>query len=394
MSLQNRDKLSLRTRLSIWWYAFFDRRAFRTRDAIFAASALRLREHYSLPQLGEDETQDHRVRVAIKRFFAWTQESEALHPEDKYSGWLNSDSASQENRRLHYRIQYWLRSFTEDGPKIATHYRALYDEKIQEIDEVTILTEYRRLRKGLNRVRNRYLRSIAIRLPLSIKDFAYSAPILSFLLVVGGYFYTSRIHGHFGIAVNHFFTIGDYLSSSVNAVEAASISAVVAVGTIIVKAVTHINLAKYYREKRAVREKWIRGVLLLSAVYGLIFADESGRATIWFALALCLVGTALLEHLLDRIFRPSLALALLSVSTVVFAAMLYVRSNNHIINIEHGIMDSHFRVVSRDSEYVDDEYSIIGASERYMFLWQREQDQVLVLPRDEIQWMSVSVRIE
>lgn len=394
MSAKNRKAPSLRTRLTIWWYAFFDRRAFRTRDFIFAASAIRLREHHALPQLGEDEAQDHRVQVAVERFFSWAPDADRRTPVDEYGAWLESDSISRANRQLHYRIQYWLHSFTNDRPKIAASHKHLYGGDIEEIEEAEILTEYYRLRKELKVTRDRYLQSIAVRLPLSIKDLAYTAPFLSFLLVLGGYFYTSRVHNHFGIGVHHFFTISDYLSSSVNAVEAASVSAVAAAAGAVWRGVNDANLAKVYRKQRDARNQWIRGLLLLASIFVLILSDEADRTTVWFAIALCLIGVFFVELLFDHVLRPSLALTLLSMSTVVFAATLYVRSNSHILNIENGVMDGHFRVTSQDSQYTSDAYSIIGTSEKYVFLWQREQDRVHILPRDDIRWVSFSDRNE
>lgn len=363
------------------------RRAINTRVTIFGISYLRLRENYSLPLLGEDEEKDARAKAAVERFFAWDADSTPVEREDEWVQWLESDEDSRSNRRLHLRIQHWLRTATDDGPKIRDRYRQLFDEDIEEIDDGSILDAHDKLRKDLKVVRKRYLESIAWRIPISAKDFACAIPILSVAMALGGYLYTSRVHGHFGVDVSHFFTVGDYLSSAVHAVRAAAWSAFLFVISASWRAVSDLNLTKYERTKYMKQEKWPRRLLYLFCVVGMFTLDQ---ATALFAVSLWIVSLPIVDYLLDQIYRRSIALILGISSMVVFSSILYVESNVAIQRVETGNNGQDFSIVLRGADLTGETHSIIGSSDKYLFLWVRHENRVQIIPHTEIRRMSFS----
>ena len=387
MSAIRRSAEHVVTRLSLRVNSWIIRRAINTRTTIFGISYLRLRAKYSLPQLGEDEEKDARAKAAVERFFAWDAGSTPVEHEEEWVQWLESDEDSCSNRRLHLRIQHWLRSGTDDGPKISDRYRELFDEDVDEIDGSSILIAHDKLRKDLAVVRTRYLKSVAWRIPISVKDFTYAIPILSITMGLGGYLYTSRVHGHFGVDVSHFFTVGDYLSSAVHAVRAAAWSAFLFVVSASWRAVNDLNLTKYERTKYMKQEKWPRRLLYLFCVFGLFTLDQ---ATAWFAASLWVVSLPIVDYLLDQTYRRSLALTLGTSSIFVFSAMLYVESNAAIRRIETGHSGQDFSVVSQGPDLTSETHSIIGSSDRYLFLWARYENRVQVLPHTEIRRVSFS----
>ena len=250
-----------------------------------------------------------------------------------------------------------------------------------------VLALHGKLRKELKVVRKRYLESVAWRIPISVKDLAYAVPILSVAIALGGYFYTSRVHGHFGVNVSHFFTVGDYLSSGVHAVQAAAWSAFLFVMGSTWRAVRDLNLTKYEQNKYIKQEKWPRRLIWISCVGWLFMVDQ----TVWaFAFALWMVSLPIVDYLFDLIFRRSLALIFGTSSMVVFSAMLYVESNAAIRLVETGKDEREFSIRSQSSNFTSEDYSIIGSSDRYLFLWDRSEDRVQVVPHVEIKEMSLS----
>ena len=368
-------------------YSWIIRRAINTRDTIFGISFLRLRENYSLPLPGEDEPQDARAKAAVTRFFAWDTEFTPVEHEDDWVQWLESDADSCANRRLHLQIQHWLRSSTADGPRIVARYRQLFDEDIGEIDEGSIVKEHYRLGKELKAIRKRYLKAIAWRIPISVKKLAFAVPAMSVAMALGGYFYTSRVHDHFGVNVSRFFTVGDYLSSAIHAVEAAALAAVIVGISAAWGAVSALNLTEYARSKAVAQDKWLLRVILISCVVGLFRQDQT---TWWFALAFCVVSLPIVDYSLNRIFRRSLALVLCTWALVVFSTILYVESNAAIKLIEDGQDNQDFRILSQSSEFTSQTYSIIGSSDRYLFLWDRSGNRVHAIPHTKINRMSFS----
>ena len=382
----------LRFRLFLRLVTLVFRCAAKTQYVIFGISYLRLRDHYRIPL--EDETPNPLLKKAVEAFFSWETDSSPSEDMAEYYRWLCSDPDSTANRKAHYQIQHWLRSNTTEGHTIAKRYRQLYDEDIVDLDEGAILEKYFAFTKQRNRTRKRYRENVALRIQLSITDLAYAVPVISAMIALGGYFYTSRVYAHFGIVASHFFTAGDYLSASVHAVGAAAVSAVVFVVSMAWRDVSDANMTRYERTKYATQDVWIRRIIIGSCVYILLTADDVMRATVWFGMALFVIGVNIITYLLDRVFQSSMAIVSIVAAAVVFASMLYVQSNQTIMKIEREDDTRDFRVLVEDSEFTSDEYSIVGSSGKYLFLWRRDESRVEVIPHATIRWMSLSAESE
>ena len=50
----------------------------------------------------------------------------------------------------------------------------------------------------------------------SLKDFVQYLPLVSAFIIIGGYVHTSVLYGHFGIQTSQFFSLNDYLDSSID----------------------------------------------------------------------------------------------------------------------------------------------------------------------------------
>lgn len=386
MPQQKSGKEDLATRLTRRVTSFAKRRAIKTRNLIPTISLLRLKDHYDLPH--GDATNDPRVRDAVDRYFSWTTGS--LPAEDRqFLRWLASDPYSQVGRKAYYEVQYWLRSDTDDGPAIAAKYRQLYDEDINKLEEGAILAYHGHYRKRFRQARKEYLRRVEVRPSLSLKDLAYAVPIVSVLIPLGGYFYTSRVFQHFGIQIRHFFTVTDYLAASVHSVGSAAVSAAIAVVAALWQAVRESTRTDYERQESDKTDRWLWRFSLVLSIYFLWSADQEMRATAIVVLPLTFAGVAIVSTVLTRILRPSVALLLTALSAVVFSALLYVESNRQVLNIERGVEEQSFRVETHDMAFTSDTHSIVGSSEKYMFLWQREDKHVEIVPHTEIKKVSV-----
>lgn len=337
--------------------------------------------------------------AALDAFFSWTTDDAVLDGGTKYSRWLCSDPDSLENRKARYQIEYWIHSYsTEKQAAIATRYRQLYDEDIVELDRATIAAKYSALKVQLRQVRKRYREKVAFRIRFSLKGLAYATPVISVIITLGGYFYTYRVYSHFGIVASHFFTAGDYLSAGIHAVCDAAIYAVLFSVVMIWRIVDHANLPRYERRRIAVHEKWQRrltaSMCVLVVVIGLIVANAGVEASEWFVLPLYFLGLRSIDVLMDRIFRPSLSLVSMVFATATFAISLYLESNQMIREIERNDPDQDFHLLLENTEITSDEHSIIGSGGGYLFLWQREESQVRIVPHTRIRQMSLSERNE
>lgn len=362
-------------------------RAIKTRNIIPTISYLLLKNHYNLPR--EDATTDALVHDAVDRFFSWTTVS-ATPDDRRFLRWLDSDPDSRFNRKPYYEIQYWLRSDPAERSAIATRYRQLYDEDIEKLTDGDISDYHDHFRKKFRQIRKQYLRRVVAPIPLSLKDWAHTVPVFSLLVLLGGYFFTYRVFHHFGVRISDFFTVTDYLATSVHAVGYAALAAVITSTLAAWDLVREFTQTDSGRRALDKEDRWLWGLVLLVSLYSLWSADQEIRATVFFVPPLTLAGTATVFLVVHRRFRPSLGLLLTVLSTIMFASLLYVDSNRQILNIERGSEDQSFHVETRDGEFSSSTHSIIGSSDKYMFLWQRDGKHVDIVPHTAIKSVLLS----
>lgn len=270
----------------------------------------------------------------------------------------------------------------------------MYDEDIEQLTRGDISAYHGHFQKKFRQARRQYLRRVVARIPLSLKDLAYTVPVFSLLVLLGGYFYTFRVFHHFGVQISDFFTVTDYLATSVHAVGYAAIAAAITSTLAAWDLVRESTQTDYGPQASIEENRWLWWVVLAVSLCFLWSADQEIRATVFFVPPLVLAGTAILLLMVNRRFRPSLGLLLTALSTIMFSALLYVDSNRQVLDIERGAEDQSFRVETHDGEFTSNTHSIIGSSDKYMFLWQRDGEHVEVVPHAEIKSVSLSERNE
>ena len=136
------------------------------------------------------------------------------NPESHYFHWLCNDDDSIPLRELEFRISHWYTTSEVDHTDIEQNFRHVFQSDINPLLNADILKLHRKIRKRKKSIHRQWNDSRGYKINLRLKDIAMVIPLVSATLVSAGYLYTSIVYKHFGINPTHFFSVGDYLASS------------------------------------------------------------------------------------------------------------------------------------------------------------------------------------
>ena len=211
--------------LVAWAIIWRHRKAVKTGPAIqnniSSIAITRIRSTFELPMSGIDASLDEQISDAHK-FFIGGGGPFATVPESlsQYVSWLEDDSPSLEDRETYLRIAHLMAQGPRDRNSTNERYKSLYEKNIDPIYVFSGFSEIASLLKRRAKSEKSSLNDRkANRIDLHIKVFPYILPLFSVLLLSGGYIYSTTLYGHFGIDTSSFFSINDYLASSINTIE-------------------------------------------------------------------------------------------------------------------------------------------------------------------------------
>ena len=215
MILRFLSPTSTRIRLGIFRRQF--KRATDTMALIQLIALTRLRLHFSLPLVGEDETLDDQLCGAVDRFLGLgSAEDNSQDAEEKHLRWLREDSPSNKDREIYLRVSIWLHQGTDREEDVVTLYKSAYGNDIEPIADSELRSLFTDVRRKSRRLVRAHRESKATLIKISLKELNLLLPWISLLLIFSGYYYTSILYSKLGIDSDRFFSVGDYISSSIN----------------------------------------------------------------------------------------------------------------------------------------------------------------------------------
>ena len=361
----------------MWLFRKVVSRACKIHPLVAVIAATRLRLHFDLPLVGEDEALDAKLGDAVLRFFDWSfEEGPSVDSNDQFAQWLQQDLVANDDRETYYRVSYWLYSDTDRGGQIASAHRGRYGREIESIDESSIWKTYLDLRARL-RVDQRMLRKSKARLlEISLKDITPLVPWISILLIVGGYLHITVLYRHFGIDPGNFFLVSDYISSSI---EELRHSVTGSIAYLLGVAFHHRNeptITKYEYEQRRRRERWGilffwgTSVIFLAAVYNESWFPHITLVTVPNSTIVAIYGAVFfpIGFVSSRYFKKSVTVFAVSMLFVLFFASLLVTTYKKIEDIENGEASRNFEIEVGSKQYTGDNARLIGSNARFVFL--------------------------
>jgi len=204
-------------------------------DDITLALLYLLRTHFDLPSHGRDPSADRSAYAALDAYLkASHSQSQADDEIESYSTWLHTSDSCNTLRDLFFRIQHRISLTADERTEIEEFYHTLYARDITPLTPARIWQTRAAVKTILREAKSEWLNKNYRKLNISISAVAAFIPVASFLLICSGYIHTSIVYRHFNIDPTHFFSIGDYLSTSLQQIEHAILPCIsYAIGSIL-----------------------------------------------------------------------------------------------------------------------------------------------------------------
>lgn len=194
----------------------------------------------SLLQVGEHDDEDYVVEYVARVLIGLPQLPESLSAVERLSGLASSlidkSRASQEIKSI-------VGTYFQCSAFIATELKLPEDEKqhllaaSQFIAEPTpfapkeLLAIHQSYGRRLNDLRKELAERSALKFDIKWSDAIAVLTICPAIIFLAGYFYTSALLGAFGLNASLFYSIGDYVASSLSQISAAAVSVALAVAS-------------------------------------------------------------------------------------------------------------------------------------------------------------------
>ena len=274
-----------------------------------------------------------------------------------------------------------------------------YNPYVQNLDANAIFSLLRATRKELRIFKQRASDQNAIRISLSSQHITGLLSIASALFLVSGYFYSRIFLGAFDIDVKHYYSLSDYIGTSIEGIQHAVIAAVAAfVGGFIGvhdKSRTPDSQIERVNAQDA-RMYWFTVVLFgISTIVGyfrdFIYFYQQLVFVIW------LLSVKPIDWMISRYFvEKSWLIWRFSIQFIlIFSLYLFASAKSEIYRIEHGNIDNikHYDLVFKDAvDFESDNTVLLASSSRYVFLRDGVSGEVFIVPTSQIESISVRQR--
>ena len=357
-----------------------------------------LRTHFDLPSHGRDISVDRTIYAAVIAYLKPSHsQSQAGDGFEAYFTWLRTNDSCSTLRELFLRIQHRISLTADERTAIEEVYCSLYESNISFLSPAHIWKTRTTVKTMLREAKGEWLDKRYRKLHFNIRAVAAYVPVASFLLICSGYIHTSIVYKHFNIDPTYFFSIGDYLATSLQQIEHAVLPCIsYAIGSVL--AYVRQPTMPRIRDRSEIR----KDELVLNTMFVLSLAMLVTMGLMWERLATSSTSAGLvgffmlfamlrLESLIPlRFLQNQVRGRLLLIAVAMFFGIIVASSYVKINVVTNGLSDEKFVLVAGEQTLTDEEYSIIGSNSSYVFIWSKDE-RVQIIPWNNIEEMEISV---
>ena len=380
--------MTIRDTLNHIFLPILNRQFAELRAEIIVALNYMIRTHLSLPPHGDHSSLDKSIFSSTLTFLNANKDHVGVYYEDDSDvvDWLIGNDASNRAREIYLRIEYRLSTDIGARDNIDKTFRSLFDRDLVPLKASEIWAIRREVKELRRRAKKAWIESKSRQLYLSPRQIAGYLPLFSLLLICAGYFHTSILYRDFGIDSTQFFSIGDYLSTSLQQIEHA-------VWLIVGLAA---GLTSFYIKEPAMskdlspsgirtkRRRMATMFFISSVALGaLCFRWEEwavAPSVIWIMGLCMLVIIMVIQELIPfRYLKYEEHGRNLFTCLVLFSGIIVASSYMKINVIRNGGIEHRFEVVRGSERYTEKSFKIIGSNSSYVFIWNKKES-VQVIP--------------
>jgi len=272
--------------------------------------------------------------------------------------------------------------------------KTTYLELVQKIrtDQKTLASEMKSIgAKIIARERKDYIEPLNI----SIQNITIILSLMSTAFIIGGYIYISTLLNYFSVDVSYYYSIVDYLSSSVSIIPSILLTTVCGIFFFFLGMFDAIN-NQIINDELDIKQKndillIIYMILILVTVYLIInfYAFDKIDYSSMQILGLIVIFIIISKININEFIKNSRTVILMIFTSYIFFSLLLVKSYDKISSIESGEYKSNYSIKFIPEYKEFEAMSLITMNSNYLFMWSQDKKQVLIIPSSSIKFIKV-----
>lgn len=380
-----------------------------TRNMALQLIRLQVRNHYYPAMLeGDDEKIDRVIWLSTLHLIHWEPDSDAIITNEEKAQAETVVSSAHIVDGLVDTLATFLglqKLIFEDSKNPADQVAKTFTYGgVSVLPKQIIGKDVYRIRSKLRVKTNKLKLAISDRkgekVNLDFSSIAQVLSVISICFLLTGYFYSSTFLSHFGIAATHYFTVSDYLASSVDKAEA---SVIAIAGALVGMAVGLLHRSRMSeREIRTAQNgfpDWLWNGVKLLFIGILIWFFFTNREQFYRALPIASVYLLLdaVISISKRYFhQPVKAMFTLSFLSL-YGLAVFSSVRLDLEQVKSGkYWKNHSETLSLSPDIGQDASNLLllYSSGQYFFLIQKDSGQAVVIPREKILRIDINKPIK
>lgn len=258
-----------------------------------------------------------------------------------------------------------------------------------------IYEKFSSLKKRHKELRTLLAERSAFKIEVRASDIIAVLTIVPAVMFVAGLWYVSNLLAEFGLQASLYYTIGDYVASSLNQLSLAAISVAWSLGTILM-GMRHGSLrSRMANEALRKRDKLPLVIVLFAVVLTvtIIIKSLDGEFDRYaFTMLGITVSYPLAEKFAEAFSKNVLQVQMATTALLVFATLTYSASISEINNIKHNRWGEKINtkiLMKPNSPISTNNLIVIAANSNYVFALDKVTKIAYAISRDQIAAMSV-----
>jgi hypothetical protein len=250
----------------------------------------------------------------------------------------------------------------------------------------------RSLRKDINRMRDAISDREAVKISLSIQNAGALISVVSSVLLISGYLYNRFLLGAFGIEVSKFFTLTDYLASSIEAIRYSASSAVIGIVSYFlgVHSASRKSVMQIEFERKR-REYWPYIILMIS-IFSAIFAYIKNSILFYTEVYIIILFTTFLSApwLAKRYFKAPLVASFIIVFIFTFSGHMFMSVGKTIHRLKYDSREKIERyevIFKKEIPIESSKLILITGNSNYLFFLDEDKN-AFIIPRDQVEYIA------
>lgn len=216
--------------------------------------------------------------------------------------------------------------------------------------------------------------------------------VFSTIFVISGFLYNKLFFSYFGISVSDFFTISDYLASSVEVIALTFISTTIGVFCYFLGVYSslskRLHAEMFELENQSSRsEKLVIPSLFVFSVVGFLVSYYKTNSFMFNFLYIpaAIVFFFLFYRLpIWKYVKNKLSVGVVIIVIFTFLLNLSISLANKIQRLNNGTYKSPYVITIKDRSISYIGYEFVSSNSEYVFMWNKRKSKMLVIPKSDV----------